>query len=179
MEGVPLFSASLLFFFPKSLSCSTLLSKSYCLLMRQPWQHPQGLQCLFGDLGCRPSSLRLLLLDQRGDSEACYLFSICICRLSDVKLARRSVTSSTCQKNTVGHQAQNTAAHHHRRNAHAARTTLPPGRPAMPKLSVCYNSSWFHNYAQKSPNLRQKELLPLPKENDARTLTQAIQPALK
>lgn len=64
--------------------------------MRQPWQHPQGLQCLFGDLGCRPSSLRLLLLDQRGDSEACYLFSICICRLSDVKLARRSVTSSTC-----------------------------------------------------------------------------------
>jgi len=106
VEGVPLFSASLLFFFPKSLSCSTLLSKSYCLLMRQPWQHPQGLQCLFGDLGCRPSSLRLLLLDQRGDSKACYLFSICICRLSDVKLARRSVTSSTCQKNTVGHQAQ-------------------------------------------------------------------------
>lgn len=36
-----------------------------------------------------------------------YLFSIfCICRLSDVKLARRSVTSSTCQKNTAGHQAR-------------------------------------------------------------------------
>lgn len=41
-------------------------------------------------------SLRLLLLLQEDDLAAHYLLSIfCICRLSDVKLARRSVTSST------------------------------------------------------------------------------------
>lgn len=103
-------------FFSKSLSCSILLSKACCLPMRQVWQHPWGQsehhrrvdlsgtaagsnvysaiwEASFSFLFF---SLRLLLLHQEDDLKALYLFSIfCICRLSDVKLARRSVTSST------------------------------------------------------------------------------------
>lgn len=115
-------------FFPKvsaaALCCLlSLLSKAWCLPMRQLWQHQQEQPEHHWRMDLAGTaagsnvysaiqessfsflffSLRLLLLHQEDDLEAPYLFSIfCICRLSDVKLARRSVTSSTCQKNTAG-----------------------------------------------------------------------------
>lgn len=41
---------------------------------------------------------------QESSEKTCYLFSIfCFCKLREVKLAKRSVTSSTCGRNNVTH----------------------------------------------------------------------------